>query len=261
MAELDLAIGASVDAGNSIMGVYRKKFETRMKSDDTPVTEADLKSNEVIRRALSATPYMILSEEDRDDEARLGEEAVWIVDPLDGTLDFIDRIGEFTVMIALVRNKKPVLGVINWPAGKTVYAAQLGGGAFMHSDGRWQKLAVTGTSELAACRAVGSRHRHSEMEKALIKKLGIGKFTHVGSSLKVGKISSGEAEVYMATTEKMKEWDSAASYCIIGEAGGRMTDMRGNELTYNNRDVYHRHGILATNGPVHDRIVREFSGA
>ena len=79
------------------------------------------------------------------------------------------------------------------------------------------------------CRTVGSRHHLSEKEKKFIKKIGIEDFTSIGSSLKVGKISSGEAEAYITTTNKMKEWDTAASYCIISEAGGKMTDMAGNE--------------------------------
>ena len=258
MPELDLAINASVDAGAAILEIYSGGFETYIKSDDSPVTEADLKSNEVIRKILSKSPHRILSEEDRDDEKRLQEETVWIVDPLDGTSDFIDKTGEFTVMIALIKNKKPVLGVINWPAGKTVFAAQCGGGAFRHSSGGWQKITVTGVSEMAQCRAVGSRHHLSKGEREFIKKLGIEKLDSVGSSLKVGKISSGEAEVYITTTDKMKEWDSAASYCIIKEAGGKMTDMLGEDISYNNRVVSHQNGILATNGLVHNRVVDEF---
>lgn len=91
-----------------------------------------------------------------------------------------------------------------------------------------------------------------------IKKLGIKDFTSIGSSLKVGKISSGEAEAYITTTNKMKEWDSAASYCLISEAGGKMTDMSGNDITYNNKIVNHQNGILVTNGLIHDKIVEEF---
>lgn len=256
--ELELAITASVKAGDAILGIYGRRFEVGTKSDNSPITEADLKSNEIIRKTLSETPHMILSEEEDDDERRLDEDAVWIVDPLDGTLDFIDRTGEFTVMIALVKNKRPVLGVINWPAGNTIFAAQYGGGAFRFSGGRWHKIAVTGVSELAECRAVGSRHHLSEREKEFIKRMGIKSFSSVGSSLKVAKISSGDAEAYITTTDKMKEWDSAASYCIINEAGGRMTDMMGRDISYNNKVVNHQDGILATNGLVHDKIVEEF---
>ncbi|PIW35751.1 MAG: 3'(2'),5'-bisphosphate nucleotidase CysQ, partial [Nitrosopumilales archaeon CG15_BIG_FIL_POST_REV_8_21_14_020_33_23] len=179
-------------------------------------------------------------------------------DPLDGTSDFIDKTGEFTVMIALIKNKKPIIGVIGWPTEKTIFAAQKGCGAFKFSNGKWKEISVTKISDLSKCKVVGSRHHLSEKEKMFIKKLGIKEFTSIGSSLKVGKISSGEAEAYITTTNKMKEWDSAASYCLISEAGGKMTDMSGNDITYNNKIVNHENGILVTNGLIHDKIVKEF---
>lgn len=256
--ELDIAIKAAMEAGNAILEIYGEIYETSTKSDDSPITEADLKSNEVIKKILSKTDHSILSEEDKDDQSRLSKETIWIVDPLDGTSDFIDKTGEFTVMIALVKNQKPILGVIGWPTEKTIFAAQKGGGAFRYSHGKWERIRVTNVTDLAECRAVGSRHHLSDAEKMFIKKLGIKNFTSIGSSLKVGKISSGEAEAYITTTNKMKEWDSAASYCIVSEAGGRMTDMYGNDISYNNKVVNHQNGILVTNGFVHEKIINEF---
>lgn len=258
MPELDVAIEAAYEAGNTILEIYKRNYETFTKSDDSPITEADLKSNEIIKTILSKTNHKILSEEDKDDHKRLSEEIIWIVDPLDGTSDFIDKTGEFTVMIALIKNKKPIIGVIGWPTEKTIFAAQKGCGAFKFSEGKWKEITVTKISELSKCKAVGSRHHLSEKEKMFIKKLGIKNFTSIGSSLKVGKISSGEAEAYITTTDKMKEWDSAASYCLISEAGGKMTDMSGNDITYNNKIVNHKNGILVTNGIIHDQIVKEF---
>ena len=217
-----------------------------------------MKSNEVIKNILSQTKHWILSEEDEDDLQRISQETIWIIDPLDGTSDFIDKTGEFTVMISLIKNKKPILGVIGWPTEKTLFVAQKDCGAFKFSNEKWEKISVTKISEVPKCRTVGSRHHLSDKEKSFIKKLGIEDFTSIGSSLKVGKISSGEAEAYITTTNKMKEWDSAASYCIISEAGGKMTDMLGNDLTYNNKDVYHQNGILVTNGLIHNKIIKEF---
>jgi len=256
--ELDIAIKAANDAGNAILEIYQRDFKVSKKSDDSPITDADLKSNEVIKKILSQTQHAILSEEDNDNQSRLSKEMVWIVDPLDGTSDFIDKTGEFTVMIALIKNKKPILGVIGWPTEKTLFVAQKDSGAFRYSNDEWQKISVTTETELSKCRTVGSRHHLSDKEKLFIKKLGIEDFTSIGSSLKVGKISSGEAEAYITTTNKMKEWDSAASYCIISEAGGKMTDMLGNDITYNNKEVYHQNGILVTNGLIHEKIVEEF---
>ena len=258
LPELDMAIKAAQEAGDVILEIYKGEFEEFTKKDDSPITEADLKSNEIIKEILAQTGYKILSEEDNDDQSRLSEEIIWIVDPLDGTSDFIDKTGEFTVMIALVKNKKPILGVIGWPTERTLFAAQDGKGAFRYSKNEWKKISVTTTGEISKCRTVGSRHHLSDKEKAFIKKLGIEDFTSIGSSLKVGKIASGEAEAYITTTNKMKEWDSAASYSIISEAGGKMTDMLGNNISYNNKEVHHQNGILVTNGIIHQTIVDEF---
>jgi 3'(2'), 5'-bisphosphate nucleotidase len=256
--ELDIAIKAAQEASNIILEIYQKDYNTFTKKDDSPVTDADLQSNKIINKILSNTKYPILSEEDIDDQSRLSKDMIWIVDPLDGTSDFIDKTGEFTVMIALIQNKKPILGVIAWPTEKILFIAQKNCGAFRYSDDKWNKISVTKINELPKCRTIGSRHHLSDKEKQFIKKIGIKDFTSIGSSLKVGKISSGEAEAYITTTNKMKEWDTAASYCIISEAGGKMTDMLGNELTYNNKNVYHKNGILVTNGLIHNKILQEF---
>jgi 3'(2'), 5'-bisphosphate nucleotidase len=167
--ELDIAIKAASEAGNAIMEIYQSNYETTTKNDDSPITDADLKSNEVIKKILSQTKHEILSEEDKDDLIRLSKETIWIVDPLDGTSDFIDKTGEFTVMISLIKNKKPILGVIGWPTEKTLFVAQKGNGAFRFSNNEWKKISVTQVSEITKCRAVGSRHHLSDKEKLFIK--------------------------------------------------------------------------------------------
>ena len=254
LPELNLALEASLSAGKAIMEIYNTNYETKTKDDDSPITEADLVSNKIIKEVLGKSNHYILSEEDKDDKKRLEHNELWIIDPLDGTSDFIDKTGEFTVMIALIENGKPVLGIINWPAENTIFVAQKGKGAYRYS-GQWDKISVTNTSDLKKCKAVGSRHHLSDKEKDLIKQLEISDFTSIGSSLKVGKISAGEADVYLTFTNKMKEWDSAASNCIITEAGGKMTDMLGNEIIYNNEVVNHQNGILVTNGILHEKIL------
>ena len=255
MPELALAADAALEAGRAVMSIYRTDFESHAKEDRSPVTEADLASNAIIKRVLAKSGHRILSEEDADDRSRLDERTLWIVDPLDGTSDFIDRTGEFTVMIALVRDKKPVLGVINCPDSGALFVAQDGGGAFRHAGGRWEKISVSSTADLESSRAVGSRHHLSGRERDLIARLGITRFASVGSSLKVCRISEGGADEYFTFTDRMSEWDSAASNCIITEAGGRMTDMSGKNITYNNENVRHLNGILASNGLIHDAIL------
>lgn len=256
--ELDLAIEAAIRAGRVIMKIYQGTFEVSVKADDSPITEADLESNKVIKETLMHAGHALLSEEDVDDPRRVSEDTVWIVDPLDGTSDFVDRTGEFTVMIALVRNGVPILGVIGWPAEEVLFVAQKGHGAFKYAEGMWKRMSVTMVSEISKCRVVGSRHHLSPKEKAFIKSLGVNCFASVGSSLKVARIGSGLAEMYITTTNKMKEWDTAASHCIISEAGGRMTDVSGNDITYNNTDVRHQNGILVTNGLIHEKVVEDF---
>ena len=141
--ELDIAIEAAIKAGNTILEIYQKDYKTFTKNDDSPITDADLKSNKVIKNILSQTKHCILSEEDEDDLQRMSQETIWIIDPLDGTSDFIDKTGEFTVMISLIKNKKPILGVIGWPTENTLFVAQKNNGAFKFSNGKWEKISVT----------------------------------------------------------------------------------------------------------------------
>ncbi len=256
--ELSFGILAAQKAGNEILDVYSNTFTTQTKKDNSPITEADIRSNKIISQTLKKSGHIILSEEEKDDLHRLDEDTVWIVDPLDGTTDFVNKTGEFTVMISLVNKSKPIVGVIYWPTEKTLYVAQKGQGAFRYYNNEWRKIFVSNTIEISQCKVVGSRHHLSENEKLLIKKLGITNFTSIGSSLKVCKVSSGEADAYITTTNKMKEWDSCASYCIVTEAGGKMTDMLGNDLRYNSKEVNHQNGILVTNGLIHDSIIKEY---
>jgi 3'(2'), 5'-bisphosphate nucleotidase len=257
MSELAIALEAAEKAGTEVMKIYDTNFSSNTKKDDSPITEADLKSNEIIKKILTKTTHHLLSEEDKDNKSRLEKKTVWIVDPLDGTSDFVDKTGEFTIMIGLVIDGHPVLGVINWPDGNTIYAAQIGKGAFRYYKGNWEKIKVSQTSDLKKCSAVGSRHHLSEQDKMLIEKLGFSSFTSLGSSLKVGKISCGEADAYITSTDKIKEWDTCASYCIVTEAGGKMTDMNGNDITYNNEQLNHKNGILVTNGKIHKKILEQ----
>ncbi len=258
LPEFEIAQEAAIAAGREIIKVYKKNFSSKLKKDNSPITEADLNSNKIIKKILSKTGHGILSEEDKDNKKRLKQDRVWIVDPLDGTTDFVNRTGEFTVMIGLVEEKKPILGVIYWPTENILFVAQKDYGAWMFSKNSWKRIHVSKVSDITKCRVIGSRYHISDEEKKLLKKLDITKFTSVGSSLKVAQISLGAADVYLTTTNKMKEWDTCASYCLVSEAGGKMTDMLGNDLSYNNQNVIHQNGILVTNGIFHDKIVKEF---
>lgn len=256
--EIELVINAATKASKAVMNVYNTEFSHDLKDDDSPITKADLQSNQIIKDTLSGSGLFVMSEEDRDDMGRLDHKKIWIVDPLDGTSDFVNKTGEFTIMIGLVEEKKPILGLICRPTTDTLFLAQKGSGAYKLQDNSWQRLAVSKTSELKKCKAVGSRFHLLEREKEFFAKLGVSSFESRGSSLKVAEICMGLADLYLTTTDKIKQWDTCASYCLITEAGGKMTDMYGNDILYNTEKLNHENGLLVTNGLIHDQIIRHY---
>ncbi len=257
--ESKLGIQAALEAGKIVLAIYNKDFSTTTKIDNEPLTEADIKSNDVIQKIISKSGHPILSEESIDDKKRLDFNKVWIIDPLDGTSDFIKKTGEFTIMISLVESNLPILGIIYWPTEDKLFLAQKDQGAFKLDNGKWSKIAVNNISELSQCKVVGSRFHLSDNEQKLLKSMNISKFTSKGSSLKVTDISSGLAEFYLTTTNKIKQWDTCASYCLIKEAGGKMTDMLGNDLKYNTEKLNHENGLLVSNGLIHDKVLKIYN--
>jgi len=256
--ELGKILEGIVRAGEKVIEIYETDFSTEKKDDDSPITQADIESNKILKEILGETGITILSEEELDDKKRLSEEKIWIVDPLDGTTDFVNRTGEFTIMVGLVQDHKSVLGMIYWPTKKKMYLAESGKGAFCYNE-KWEKIEVSMLSEIQNCHALVSRHHLSEKEKKLLDEMEISVVTGMGSSLKVTEIASGDAEVFVTSTNKMKQWDTCASNCIISEAGGKMTDLSGNEFSYNTENVFHENGILVTNGSVHQDALHAVS--
>lgn len=257
LSEATLAIDAAIQASKAVMDIYAQDFVIEHKDDDSPITKADLQSNQIIKEILAESGLPILSEEDEDNKSRLGHDRIWIVDPLDGTSDFVNKTGEFTIMIALVEKKKPILGIISRPTTNMLFLAQKGSGAYMH-DGSWKKLNVSKTNELKNCKAVGSRFHLTEAEKEFFKSLGVSSFESRGSSLKVAEICMGMADIYLTTSNKIKQWDTCASYCLVTEAGGNMTDMHGNDILYNTEKLNHENGLLVTNSLVHEKIIKKY---
>jgi len=256
--ETRLAVEAVIEAGKAVMEIYKRDFSSTLKEDNSPTTEADIKSNEIIQQIISDSKHPILSEESIDNKERLKCRKIWIVDPLDGTSDFVNRTDEFTIMIALVEDNKPILGVVYWPVNNILFLAQKGEGAYKFAKDEWLKLEINDVSELERCRCVGSRYHLSDNERDFLTKLRISKFAQRGSSLKVMDICSGKAELYFTTTNKIKQWDTCASYCLIKEAGGKMTDMFGDDLKYNTFTTSHQNGILVTNSVIHNKIVENY---
>jgi len=257
--ETKVAVDAALEAGKVVLDVYNTNFSVLHKNDKEPLTEADLKSQDILLQALSINGFPILSEEARDDKQRLSHSVMWIIDPLDGTSDFINRTGEFSVMISLVENRIPIMGVVYQPVNGNLYVAERGKGAYANVGGEWKRLTASITSHLPDCRAVVSRHHLAENEMDFLKQLRLSKFSQRGScGLKIAEICSRKAELYFTTTDKIKHWDSAAAHCLITEAGGRITDMFGNILEYNTDIVNHEKGLLVTNGMIHSDVVARY---
>ena len=250
---------AVVLAGEKIREIYETDFEVKKKEDNSPITKADLESNKILRATLEKTGIPILSEESDDDKTRLDSEKVWIVDPLDGTQDFVNKTGEFTILVGLVENHIPVMGLVYLPIKKILYLAEREMGAFCYDLQKWEQISVREVIDLKNCLALVSRHHLSGKEKEILDHLEITNTSTIGSTLKVMEISSGRADIYLTTTNKMSQWDTCASNCIISEAGGRMTDISGNELFYNTEAVKHENGLLVTNGFVHEKAVSKIT--
>ena len=258
LPETNLAINSVIDAGKTVMKIYNQPFETKIKSDNSPITEADIASNKIIQKIISTSDYPILSEETKDNKKRLEKETVWIIDPLDGTSDFINKTGEFTIMIGLVRKQVPVLGIIYCPPQNTLYVAQQNQGSYQLAGEKWSKMSVSTISDLTKSRTVYSRHHSEESERLFFKYIKTKKLMKRGSSLKAIDVASGTSELYFTSTNKIKQWDTCASYCLVKEAGGNMTDVYGNDLNYNTDDVNHQNGIIVSNGLVHEKVINSY---
>lgn len=249
--ELSIAKDLAVQAGLEIMTIYGKDFSDTIefKGDHSPLTQADKASNAVIVSALRKEfpMYAILSEEEKDNRERLNNPLCFIVDPLDGTKEFIKRNGQFTVNIALAHNHKTVMGVIYVPVTGDLYYASEGDGAYLQkSDGSIERLHVSDTTDSSALRAVVSgSHPCREMEE-MIEKYQIRHLVRMGSSLKGCLVAKGEADIYFRHNPTM-EWDTAAMQCIVEEAGGIFRQMDDSEMRYNRENSLNAKGFYAIN--------------
>jgi 3'(2'), 5'-bisphosphate nucleotidase len=225
-------------AGAAIMQVYDAGFTVQRKEDNSPLTLADLESQRVIIEGLrQITPDIpILSEESA--QAPWGERQtwreLWVVDPLDGTREFVKRNGEFTVNIALVVEHEPVLGVVAAPAQGLTFWGAAGIGAFSHHRGAAQ-IPLQVSAPQQPLRVVGSRSHASAATAAYLEGLGPHVLTGIGSSLKFCLIAEGKADLY-PRFGPTSEWDTAAGQALLEAAGGHVTRLDGHRLRYNCRD-------------------------
>lgn len=261
--ELEIAKLAAVKAGEAIMEVYNSAdFGIEYKKDDSPLTIADKASNAIIVEMLREhfPSYAILSEEEQDNLARLENEFCFVVDPLDGTKEFIKRNGQFTINIALAHHHVSVMGVIYVPVTGELYYASGGDGAYRMvvdvADSDWatsmketyraEKLRVSDNIDVPTLRVVmSSSHGCPQMDE-LLEKYHLTNFVKKGSSLKGCMIASGEADIYYRHNPTM-EWDTAAMQCIVEEAGGIFRQMDGTPMYYNRENSLNAKGFYILN--------------
>jgi 3'(2'), 5'-bisphosphate nucleotidase len=225
-------------AGAAIMRIYDLDFAVQRKEDNSPLTLADLESQRVILEGLARmTPDIpILSEESAQApwSERHSWRELWVVDPLDGTREFVKRNGEFTVNIALVREHDPVLGVVAAPAQGLLYWGAAGVGAFSHHRGAAQ-IPIHVAAPHDPLRVVGSRSHLSAETAGFLTRLGPHEMTGIGSSLKFCWVAEGKADLY-PRFGPTSEWDTAAGQALLEAAGGQVTRLDGHRLRYNCRE-------------------------
>jgi 3'(2'), 5'-bisphosphate nucleotidase len=244
-AELAAARALARTAGAAAMRFYGSAVAED--KGGSPVTAADRAAHEVICEGLrEAFPGdAVLSEEGSDSEARLDAERVWIVDPLDGTREFLAGNGEFAVMIGLAVEGRAELGVVYLPAADTLYFAASGRGAWMERGGARTRLRALECSP-GALRLVGSRSHPDPLLTRMQVALGITDVRPSGSvGVKCGLIARGERDLYVHPVPYLKEWDTCAPEVVLREAGGMVTDCLGGELRYNKPRPVQPHGIVA----------------
>lgn len=239
----DAVIALVERAGSAIMDVYHTDFDVQTKDDESPLTRADLAAHGIIARGLAQlTPEIpVFSEESAVPEFshRQGWRRYWLVDPLDGTREFVNRNDEFTVNIALIDDHKPVFGVVGVPAQGVVYTGVPGQGAFRHASGQRIEIGGRRRDETEPLVVVASRsHGGERLERylaALTAEFGTVERTPVGSSLKLCILAEGRADLY-PRLGPTSEWDIAAAHAVLAAAGGRVWAVDGSALEYNRKD-------------------------
>ncbi len=247
--QLDCALKAGISVIKPIMDIYNRGFDVEIKEDNSPVTEADKLADKLIREFLHKCypTYAFLTEESEDNKSRLNNDYVWIIDPVDGTKDFVAKDGGFTVNIGLAYKHEVVVGVVIAPATGDIYFASKGNGAYHQIGDEVKKIHVN--DKIDNLTVLCSVFHFNEKEEALITKWKdrITTKRKVGSALKACQIAEGLAEISYRMSAGTKEWDTAASQCVVEEAGGLFVKPDGTPIKYNREDVYNREGYVIVN--------------
>lgn len=235
---IDPVVALAEKAGLAILEVYSSDFDVQSKDDNSPLTQADLAAHYCIVAGLEAlTPGMpIISEESglADFEERKTWDRYWLIDPLDGTKEFVNRNGEFTVNIALIGNERPIFGVVHVPVqGKTFLGCEGYGAERRDADGNVQSIQVSAQSA-SPVRVVGSRSHRGASLDAYLENLGACAMIPMGSSLKFCTVAEGGADLY-PRLGLTSEWDTAAAQAVVEQAGGSVVTIDGKPMKYNTK--------------------------
>ena len=254
--EKDVAVAAAHAAGAIIRDVYRSDFRVKYKRGDrSPVTRADHEADREIRRRVRAAfpADGWLSEETVDSAARLDAQRVWVVDPMDGTKEFVDRIPEFCVSIALIQAGRPVVGVVYNPTLDHLFWAVRGAGAWRRDEGAGdQRLQMRRTPRLVDATVLSSRSETKRGEWAEFR--GLFRARPMGSIAgKLACLAAGEADASFTLTPK-NEWDICAGALLVEEAGGRVTTLAGTSVRFNQATTLLQ-GLVASNGVLHTQLL------
>jgi len=256
--ELEVAKRLAREAGARILEFYRGVTQVEWKGADDPVTAADRAANEHIvnelRREFPADG--ILAEETPDDTKRLAKSRVWMIDPMDGTKQFIERVGEFSVMIGLAVDGEARLGVVYQPTADRLYYAAPGIGAFVEEQWTTKRLRVAQVNNFAKMTIALSRSHHSRTVDRVCEQLAVGAKMRSGSvGLKFGLIADGQAHLYIQPGSRTNQWDTCGPEAVLQAAGGVITDTTGEPLRYNVPEIRNLRGIVASNGMRHAEIL------
>lgn len=260
-AELSRAIELARQAGTEVVRLRRGELDVEMKPGDEPVTVADRRASELIVAGLRATfpRDPIISEELPATAEMLAVPRVWLVDPIDGTKDFIRGSDGFSVMIGLLVDGVPTVGVVHQPTLERTFFATPDGGAHVATADGVAPLGVSSVTQAADIRLVASAsHRSPEIDQVKTE-LGIDDELNVGSvGVKLCLIAMGARDLYVNPVAKTKAWDSCAPEAILAGAGGRLSDVFGGPISYRG-ELAHRRGLVASNGHVHDEVVAKLA--
>lgn len=242
-------------ASEKILAVYNTEFDVTSKEDNTPLTEADMAAHHIITKGLQQlTPEIpILSEESVDIpfKVRRQWDRYWLVDPLDGTREFVKRNGEFTVNIALIDNHRAILGVIHTPVSGVLYFANNQEGSFKQIPGKDPVAIHTRSKEVSPTLVAGSRSHRGSSLKEFLEKLGDHEIVSMGSSLKSCLVAEGSVDIY-PRLGPTSEWDTAAAQCIVENAGGKLLDLSMQPLLYNKKNSLLNPHFIVIGDPDYD---------